>query len=194
MEFDKKTVRTVALAAFAVLAGYWCLQNLSPIEKALKALMGLVSPFLLGCAIAFILNVPMRAVERHLGDGGKHMDRFRRPLAFVLTLALVAGVLALASLIIVPNLGDAVSSVIQQAQSFLTRLPATLAELEARLPELQAVMNETFVEYSGSLFSFEEVKAEMDYIRRKQKRGGKVSVKGFIGGLLILSEQDEFSL
>jgi len=140
MEFDKKTVRTVALAAFAVLAGYWCLQNLSPIEKALKALMGLVSPFLLGCAIAFILNVPMRAVERHLGDGGKHMDRFRRPLAFVLTLALVAGVLALASLIIVPNLGDAVSSVIQQAQSFLTRLPATLAELEARLPELQAVM------------------------------------------------------
>jgi len=140
MNFDKKTVRTVALAAFAVLAGYWCLQNLSPIEKALKALMGLVSPFLLGCAIAFILNVPMRAVERHLGDGGKHMDRFRRPLAFVLTLALVAGVLALASLVVVPNLGDAVSSVIQQAQSFLTRLPATLAELEARLPELQAVM------------------------------------------------------
>lgn len=140
MEFDKKAVRTVALAAFAVLAGYWCLQNLALIGNALQALMGLVSPFLLGCAIAFILNVPMRAVERHLGDGGKHMDRFRRPLAFVLTLALVAGVLALASLVVVPNLGDAVSSVIQQAQGFFTRLPATLAELEARLPELQTVM------------------------------------------------------
>lgn len=140
MNFDKKAVRTVALAAFAVLAGYWCLQNLSPIEKAFKALMGLVSPFLLGCAIAFILNVPMRAVERHLGDGGKHMDKFRRPLAFVLTLALVAGVLALASLVVVPNLGDAMTSVTQQAQSFFTRLPAALADLEARLPELQAVM------------------------------------------------------
>lgn len=140
MKFDKKTVRTVALAAFAVLAGYWCLQNLSLIGRALRALVGLASPFLLGCAIAFILNVPMRAVERHLGEGGKHMDRLRRPLAFLLTLALVAGVLALAGLVIVPNLGEAMSSVTQQTQSFFTRLPATLTELEARLPELQAVL------------------------------------------------------
>ncbi|BAL00153.1 hypothetical protein OBV_29540 [Oscillibacter valericigenes Sjm18-20] len=140
MNFDKKMVRTVALAAFAVLAGYWCLQNLSLLGRALQALVGMVSPFLLGCAIAFILNVPMRAVERHLGEGGKHMDRLRRPLAFVLTLALVSGVLALAGLVIVPNLGEAMSSVTQQTQSFFTRLPATLAEMEARLPELQAVL------------------------------------------------------
>lgn len=140
MEFDKKTVRTVALAAFAVLAGYWCLQNLSLIGSALQALVGLAFPFLLGCAIAFIVNVPMRAVERHLSGGGKRMDRLRRPLAFMLTLALVAGVLALAGLVIVPNLGMALSSVTQQTQSFFTQLPATLAELEARLPELKAIL------------------------------------------------------
>jgi predicted PurR-regulated permease PerM len=140
MEFNKKTVRTIALAAFAVLAGYWCLQNLSLLGRALRALVGMVSPFLLGCAIAFILNVPMRAVERHLGQGGKHMDRLRRPLAFLLTLALVAGVLALAGLVIVPNLGAAMSSVAQQTQSFFTRLPAALAPLEARLPELKTAL------------------------------------------------------
>ena len=149
MEFNKKTVRTVALAAFAVLAGYWCLQNLSPIGKTLQALLSLASPFLLGCAIAFILNVPMRAVERHLGSGGKRLAKLRRPVAFMLTLALVAGVLALAGLVVVPNLGEAASSVAEQAQSFFTQLPERLAELEARLPELQMALASLEVDWTS---------------------------------------------
>ena len=149
MEFNKKTVQTVALAAFAVLGGYWCLQNLSPIGKTLQALLSLASPFLLGCAIAFILNVPMRAVERHLGSGGKRLAKLRRPVAFMLTLALVAGVLALAGLVVVPNLGEAASSVAEQAQSFFTQLPERLAELEARLPELQMALASLEVDWTS---------------------------------------------
>lgn len=148
MEFNKKTVWTVATAAFAVLAGYWCLQNLTMLDGALRWLVGLASPFLLGCAVAFILNVPMRAVERRLG-GGRRMAKLRRPLAFVLTLALVAGVLSLASLVIVPNLGEAVSSVSQQAQTFFTRLPAILTQLETRLPELQATLKSMEIDWAS---------------------------------------------
>lgn len=135
---DQKTIRSAALAAGAVLAGYWGLQNLTALLGAARALLGLISPFLLGCAIAFVLNVPMRAVERRIPAAA---GRARRPLAFVLTLVLVAGVLALAGLVIVPRLGEAAASVAQQVQQFFTRVPAALAALGERLPELQAALS-----------------------------------------------------
>ncbi|WP_312280143.1 AI-2E family transporter [Oscillibacter sp.] len=147
MEFHKKTVWAVAGAAFAVLAGYWGLQNLTLLGGALGAMVSLIAPFLLGCAVAFILNVPMRAVERRMGND-KRTAKLRRPVAFVLTLALVSGVLALASLVIVPSLGDAVSSVSQQAQTFFTRLPEMLSTLETRLPELETALQTLDIQWT----------------------------------------------
>lgn len=44
-------------------------------------------------------------------------------------------------------------------------------------------MNDTFVEFSNSIFSFEEVKKEMDYIRRKSSEKGSVNVKKFLQGI-----------
>lgn len=53
---------------------------------------------------------------------------------------------------------------------------------------IEDFMNETFTAYSGTLFSFEEIKAEMDFIRGKRKVGGKVSIKTFIDGLMLEAE------
>lgn len=91
------------------------------------------------------------------------------------------------------NFGQLCAALSPVPQSMEQRVRRAIAKGMRNLAQLgiEDYMNETFVEYSGSLFPFEEVKAEMDYIRRKQKRSGKVNVKGFIGGLLILAEQDE---
>lgn len=45
-------------------------------------------------------------------------------------------------------------------------------------------MNEIFTEYSNSLYNFEQVKKEMDFIRGKSKRRGKVNLKKFIEGMV----------
>ena len=51
-------------------------------------------------------------------------------------------------------------------------------------------MNETYTLYSGTLFSFEDVKAEMDYLRGKRSSGGKVrGIKKFIDGLMLEAER-----
>jgi two-component system response regulator YcbB len=56
---------------------------------------------------------------------------------------------------------------------------------------IEDFMNDTYTRYSSTLFSFEEIKAEMDYIRGKRTGGGKISVKKFINGLLVLMDQDQ---
>ncbi len=54
---------------------------------------------------------------------------------------------------------------------------------------IEDFMNETFTAYSGTLFSFEDVKAEMDFIRGKKNYGGKVSIKKFIDGLMLEADR-----
>ena len=55
---------------------------------------------------------------------------------------------------------------------------------------IEDFMNETFTTYSGTLFSFEDVKAEMDFIRGKKNYGGKVSIKKFIDGLMLEADRE----
>ena len=55
------------------------------------------------------------------------MNKIRRPLALVLTLAAVIGVLTLASAVIGPGVGEAVVSLGQQIPAALPRRPGPLA-------------------------------------------------------------------
>ena len=102
---------------------------LDAVLAALGWLLGILAPFLLGGALAFILNVPMRAIERHLFPRNRKGAKLRRPLALVLTLVAVIGVLALAGLVIGPGIADAVMSIIRE-------IPAAFQRLEHQLTAL----------------------------------------------------------
>ena len=66
MEWNKENLKGLLLVVCGGVAFYCALQNLPAVAAACGWLLGILAPFLLGAAIAFILNVPMRAIERHL--------------------------------------------------------------------------------------------------------------------------------
>lgn len=49
---------------------------------------------------------------------------------------------------------------------------------------IEDYMNETLNEFANGLFSYEQIKIEMDYIRGKSNKRGKVNIGKFIDGLL----------
>jgi two-component system response regulator YcbB len=53
---------------------------------------------------------------------------------------------------------------------------------------IEDYMNDVFVRYASTLYDFESIKAEMDYIRKKRTSGGKISVKKFLDNLMIIRE------
>lgn len=54
---------------------------------------------------------------------------------------------------------------------------------------IEDYMNEIFVEYSNTLFNFEQIKREMDYIRGKSIEKGSINMKKFLSGICILCEK-----
>ena len=66
MHIEKKTVRNLFFVVVGAIAFYWVLNETEQARTLWSVFTGIISPFVLGAAIAFIINVPMRAIERHL--------------------------------------------------------------------------------------------------------------------------------
>jgi len=52
---------------------------------------------------------------------------------------------------------------------------------------IEDYLNEIFTEYSNGLYNFEQVKIEMDFIRGRSIKRGKVNLKKFIDGMVFYS-------
>lgn len=97
MEFKVKDKRTlIIIIAFTILF-YWGLSHLDAIFSLVGRVLGIISPFLLGSAIAFVLNVPMKHIEKGLARFVKNKRALRVIgvfLAYVLGLGVIAFVIS----------------------------------------------------------------------------------------------------
>lgn len=136
MRMDKKTVNRLILGGLGLLAVIWLLTDTQRAAALWGTAAGLLSPFVTGACLAFIFNVPMRAVERQLE--GIRKDGLRRGLAVVLTLGLIILVLAFVVELLVPQIQQTVDSLSVRIPQFVRRVGDGIrAFLEAH-PELNA--------------------------------------------------------
>ena len=133
MNLDRENMKKLMfLITFTVvlLVG---VQRLDVVLSTLDVLWTIFFPFVLGAAIAFLLNVPMSFMEKRLfGEEKKEKwkRKLARPLSLLLTIVLVMAVIALVIFVVVPELSSTVSSL--------------AAQIEAALPKAQSWLESTF--------------------------------------------------
>lgn len=103
--------------------------HMNILASAISWLINLVFPLLLGIIMALIFNVPMRPIEQHLFSKSTNAKtrKMRRPLAIILSLVLIFGILVGISFLVIPELLNAIRIVITN----LTTAMEQLAMLEA---------------------------------------------------------------
>lgn len=62
--FDLYIVQYIVRALMMLIAFAWALMNLDAVLRFLNSMFALVSPFLIGGAIAFLMNIMLRPLER----------------------------------------------------------------------------------------------------------------------------------
>jgi len=102
LKFDKKTVKRVAIAAIIVIVIYWLLHDGDRVQGIVNSIIGILTPFIVGSVLAFILNVPMRGFERLL-KGIKH-NTLRRVCAIGLTFLCLILVLVGVFMLLIPEI------------------------------------------------------------------------------------------
>ena len=126
MNLDKKSIkqlRQLILFTIVILIALW---NYAIIFEWIGFAFGIIFPFLLGGAIAFVLNVPMNFLEekifrnRYLKEN-KVAKRIARPVSLVLTIAIVIGVVVLVMFVVIPELTTTVIS-LERRSAHLCRM------------------------------------------------------------------------
>ncbi len=134
MEINKKTMRSLFGGVIGCIVVYWLLHEPDRMSAIAGSVWKVLSPFVVGAALAFILNVPMRAIER--GLKGIRREKGRRALAIVLTLISVLLVLAGAVYLLIPQLRETVETLIAALPGFFTEIKDFITAYLNDNPEL----------------------------------------------------------
>lgn len=127
MELSRETIKKIrGLIVFTTVI-ILCLWNYENAFSILRFIFHVTFPFVLGGAIAFVLNVPMNFVERHLFRPEKikkssFLKKIARPASMLLVLLLVFGVLALIMFVLIPRLGRTFANLDESIKEFVPRL------------------------------------------------------------------------
>jgi len=147
MELNKETVKKLrGLILFTIVvlvAGFNYRGILALVGRGFQ----MAFPFLLGAAIAFVLNVPMRRIEKLLS--GHMRGRFARPVSLVLTLIFVLGILAVVIFVVAPQLVDTIMGLQQNVPDFLAGVQREAESLFARYPEIVSQIGSIHVDWEA---------------------------------------------
>lgn len=130
----KKLRWLVIFTVVAVVIGV----NYRRVLSLAMTLFGFAWPFLLGGVVAFVLNVPMRKLEKLIPIKNK---RLCRATSLLLTLIFVVGVLLLAVFVVMPQLFKTFMSLQSSIPAFIISLKREAEELFARNPEMVGYIN-----------------------------------------------------
>lgn len=120
-------------AAVLVLA----VLHLDKVFFAVGVLLNILQPFLIGAAVAFIINLPMRAIEDRLFKKDGKLNKWKRPVSFFLAILAVLLVLSAVFMLIIPQLGSTVHELAVKIPAFAQDAVALLTEVFENNPEIQ---------------------------------------------------------
>lgn len=167
MNLDKNNMRRICLLiAFAVFLS-WGINNGLMFLGVISYLFGLIAPFVIGAAMAFVLNAPMRAVEKNIRKleekkGFGFLKKNYRIFSIVLTLILVIFFIWAVFMLIIPELGRTAVICMNNVEPFLENWKIKAMQLAADYPNLEEQIRNidiNWVSISQNIVSFLSVGA-----------------------------------
>ena len=119
----KKIRHLIVFTALIIL----CFWKYTIVFQAVKFVIGVVFPFILGGAIAFVFNVPMHFIENRLiqekwKEKYKIVRKTARPVSLVLTIIFVIGIVAAVLFGVLPQLTGTIAKLGYSIQTFIPKV------------------------------------------------------------------------
>ena len=143
MGFEKEKIRQIrrlmVLAALLILMLMYSSQVYTGLVLGYKIL----KPFIIGGGIAFVINLPMRAIENNVFKkwSGKAGVRLKRPVSLLLAFIIIILVIIIVVATVVPQVTKTVGELGNKIPAFTEKVLADLDNLSQDYPQLQEEIN-----------------------------------------------------
>ena len=146
MDLNKKSMKKIreliVFTAILVVA----LWKFDTVLEGAKNIWGILFPFVLGGAIAFVINVPMSFLEKKIfgktKDGNKMGEKLARPISLLLTIILAVGVIALVMFGVIPQLTRTMGSLMISIANFVPQMQNWIRDFSHNNQEIMKLVNQ----------------------------------------------------
>ena len=142
-----KTYRGLILFALFV---YFALQNLSLIWDIAMRLLSILTPFLIGGGIAFVLNILVSRIEDLLRFTPIR-PRLMRIISVISSLLIFALVIGCFLFVIIPHLSTSVENIIEQLPRAVGDFVAWINQMAEKYPQLRTLAESASIENLSNL-------------------------------------------
>jgi len=113
MKLDWKTCLKIGISIFIL---YLCIHYWPAAASFVSAVFGAALPLIIGCMIAYVINIPMSFYERFLfkKSSGKIIKNIKRPLCMIFAIVTVAAIIAVVVSLVAPQLTSCVQLIIAE--------------------------------------------------------------------------------
>lgn len=141
MDLNKENVkRIIEIIAFALIL-YFLLQNIAFVVTIIGNLLEILSPFLFGAGIAFVLNIPMKFFERKLfkpkmKNGKLRESKWKRPVSMILAFILIIVIISFVVKLVIPQLISVIVMFIREVPGMVYDIKEWAIEMTKQYPDI----------------------------------------------------------
>ena len=145
MNTEKQEIKKWTKIIFIALFGYLIVENVNIIGDIIEKIINIISPFVIGAAIAFILNLPMGFFETKLSKfktkkGKKLGKNFIRVFSLILAIFVIALILTLIVNLILPEIINIITLLIEKLPYYMAELKNIASNITQDVPEINELI------------------------------------------------------
>lgn len=143
-----KEMKNYILLIFIAILTYWSLFNIDVIFGIIKTIFNVLFPFILGGAIAFILNIPATKIENYLNKHSKNKlsKGTKRVISIILSLLIFLLVILFIALLLIPELIDNIELLMSNIPGIMDKIEVFILDLLDKYPDIQKQIKDMFSE------------------------------------------------
>uniref|UniRef100_UPI003FEF012B AI-2E family transporter n=1 Tax=Lachnospira sp. TaxID=2049031 RepID=UPI003FEF012B len=175
-------VKRIVFSGIVLIFVYWIFNNLAMFGSVIGNFVGIIMPFITGLVIAFIFNVPMRFIEKHLFKGEKFekKPRIKRLCSYLITLAAIIFIMTVVLIVLIPQIGKTIAEIIKVIPVAAAQLQQWAVGKLVEFPEIEEYIKGINIDWSALL------KSVASFLTDGTKgviSGGIDAVSGIISGV-----------
>ena len=143
-EIDYKKILGIVIIGIILYLG---LKNFATVWEGISAVLGIISPFILGACLAFIINIPMRFFERKLSKIKNKKGKTRlskgviKGISLCLAIAVIVVIFALIIRLVVPELINVIQLLIERMPYYIEEIGAFLENATKDIPDINTIIS-----------------------------------------------------
>lgn len=140
MKLNLKTLFKIGISVFAL---FLCTYHWPSFFKFILTVLGAASPLIVGCALAFILNILMGFYEKHYFKKSKNisLQKSRRPVCLILAILTLLAIIAVVISLVLPQLISCIKHIISVLPSAINNVIEALSKSEYISKDLVATLS-----------------------------------------------------